>query len=366
MEFVAIREALTASLEHAVRCADAKAAMPSLVNVVLRATADGVVHVFATDLIRAFQGSFHAEVKRAGVVAVHAKGFSQLVGGFPAKSEITVAVEKNLTTKLSAKKTRASLAGIEADIMPGEPVVDRKGGVRMPSAALLAALDAVRPFMSPDDTRPHLAAICFTGTHLVTTNGHALGVTPSPAPTPKVLVPRAAIETWCAALRDVDGDVTLFATTPTAPAALETPAGIFSTKLVDGAFPSWEQVVPTQLPWAIEVDAGEVREAVRGMPSDRASPVKISAQKDGMLDELVITGENTDTLRAKTASVSAKVLRGREAIPAAWGVVLNYLLSALSPVTGPVVIEGHGELDPFKISAPSGDYFAVLMPWRVS
>lgn len=368
MEFVAIREDLLALLTHASGVADPKSTSSLMLShVALRASADGTVRAFATDLIRAFQGSLRAEVKRAGAVAVAAKALMQTVDGFPAKSEITVVVEKNFTTKLSAKKVRATLAGADADGLPSEPAPRPDKGVAIPATSLHDALNAVRPFMSPDNTRPHLAAVCFTGTHVVATNGHSMGVAPSPVPTPKVLVPSVAVETWRAALRDLEGDVSLHATTPEAPAALETPAGIFTTKLVDAAFPSWEQVVPRDNPWAIEVDADEVRAATRGMPTGGISGVKLSMQRDGMLDELVVAGEDIETLRTKVASVSAKVLRGREAIPSAWGSKLGYLLDALAPAKGVTVIEGHGELDPFMVTSPSVEgYFAVVMPQRVS
>ncbi len=367
MEFVVTREALLASITLAARCADSKSPMPALVNVALTAHADGRVEVFTTNLIRTFRGEFRAEVKRSGSVAIHAQGLVQMVSGFPVKAEITVNVEKNFTTKLTAKKVRASLAGIGTEDMPSVPEVARESGVKMPAAALLAAIEAVLPFVSPDDTRPHLASLCFAGPHLASTNGHALAVIPPPARTPKVLVPRETIVTWCAALRETEGDVTFYATTTKDPVAIETPAGMFSTKPIDEAYPSWDQVVPKNSPWAIEVDAAEVRAATRGMPTgDRTSCIKMSLSRDGLLDELVITGENTESHRAKTVSVAAKVLRGREAIPSVWGFNLNYLLSALAPATGTAVMEGHGELDPFLFSATGVEgYLSVVMPHRV-
>ena len=367
MELVVTREALLASITLAARCADPKAAMPALVNVALTAHADGRVEVFATDLIRAFRGEFRAEVKRSGSVALHAQGLVQMVSGFPPKAEITVNVEKNLTTKLTAKKVRASLAGIGADDMPSVPEVSRESGVKLPAAALLAAIEAVRPFVSPDDTRPHLASMCFAGKLLAATNGNTLGVIPLPVPTPKVLVPREALDTWRAALRDVEGDVTFYATRTDALVGLETPAGVFSTKPIDQAYPSWEQVVPRDNPWAIEIDASEVRAATRGMPvGDKTFGVKLSLSRDGLLDELVISGENIESHRAKTASVAAKVLRGRDAVPSVWGFNLHFMLDALAPATGTAVMEGHGELDPLLFTAAGVEgYLAVVMPMRV-
>lgn len=366
MEFVTTREDLLALLQHAERHADAKSAMPVLCSVALYASADGTLRAEATDLIRSFRGSIRAEVKRAGDVLLDARGLTQTVAGFPAKSEITVTVEKNFTTKLSAKKIRATLAGQSADDMPTIPEV-RGEAVTLAASELARAIDIVRPFVSTDTSRPHLNAACFADGELVSTNGHGLSYAPLSVRTPKVLVPRESIDAWRAPLRDAEGDVLLRVESTTAPVALETPAGVFTTKTVGAAFPSWEQVVPKDSSWAIEVDAGEVRAVTRGMPvADRTSLVKLLVEHDGMLDELVIHGESTDAHRSKVGRVGCKVLRGRDRIPERWGLNLTYLLDALAPAEGVAVIEGDGELDPFKFSAPGVEgYFAIVMPGRV-
>lgn len=363
MEFVTTRENFLTTIELAARCSDPKAALPSCCNVALHASADGTVRVFATNLMRAFVGSFRAEVKLSGAVSVHAKGLVQLVQGFPNKSEITVRAEK-LTAKLTAKRTKASIAGIDVEQMPSEPTIDRASGMKVDASALRAALEACAAFMSSDNTRPHLAAQCFTGSHVVATNGHTMAIMPLVAP--RALVPSEAVASWIAALKGVEGEVTLFGASR-ALAALETTAGLFVTKVVDEAFPSWEQVVPQASAWAIEVEAADLRAAARGMPApDGTSAVRMEMRREGMLDELVITGANDDTRRAKVASVGANVLRGADAIPAYWGLNLNYLMHALGPATGAVVIEGHGELDPFKFTARGVDgYVAVVMPTLV-
>lgn len=366
MEFVTTREDFLAMLQHAARHADAKSAMPVLCSVALYATADGVLRVEATDLIRTFRGKMRVEVKRGGDVLLDARALAQTVGGFPEKAEITVTVEKNFTTKLVAKKIRATLAGQSAEDMPTIPDV-RGEAASIAAPALARAIATVRPFVAEDQTRPYLNAALFSGAEVVTTNGHALGYLPLPARVAKVLVPAEALDTWRAALRDIEGDVVLRAESSTSPVALETPAGIFTTKTVDAAFPSWEQVVPTDFPWAIEVDAGEVRAITRRMPvASRTCLVKLLVERDGMLDELVIHGENPDAACSKEARVGCKVLRGRDRIPSCWGMSLTYLLDAIAPAEGVVVIEGDGALDPFKFSAPGVEgYFAVVMPGRV-
>ena len=68
MEFVANRKQLLASVELAATVADPKAGYPILSMVRLEARAAGVVGLYATDLVRAYEGDVPAEVRRSGAV----------------------------------------------------------------------------------------------------------------------------------------------------------------------------------------------------------------------------------------------------------------------------------------------------------
>ena len=365
MELVAIRESLLPLLAHAAAHAEARGAMPALKCVSMHATADGVLHLGATDFVRAFEGAVRVEVKREGRAAVDAADLHAQVTAFPPKSEITITVTDHKLT-LVAKRIRASLAGMDPETMPplpgaiGEPV-------KVPARALADALAHVRPAVASDSTRPHLHAVLMHGRVLVSTDGHRMHKCAFPAELPKVLIPAEAVDAWRVALRDVAdvAEVTLRAGAANAPITLVTPVGAFSTKTVDAAFPSYEQVIPVEQPWAIEFNAAEVRASVRAMPTGLQTIVLFSVERDLTGAALVIEGESDG--RAKRAEVGCKVLRGAEAIPARWGMGLSYLLDALSVAgEGVAILEGHGELDPLSVRAPAVEgFFAVVMPARV-
>ncbi len=367
MELVALRESLLPALAHAASHAEARGAMPALKCVSLHATADGVLHLGATDFVRTYQGSVRVEVKREGRAAVDAADLLAQVTAFPAKSEITLTVTDHKLA-LVAKRIRASLAGMDPETMP--PLADTAGEsvkpVKIPARSLADALGHVRPAVAADQTRPHLHAVLLHGRVLVATDGHRMHRAMVPVDLPKVLLPAEAVDAWRAALRDLkDEEVTLRASATNAPVTLVTPAGAFSSKTVDAAFPSYEQVIPAEQPWALEFSAGEVRASVRAMPTGLQTIVHFAVERDLTGAALVIDGESDG--RAKRAEVACTVLRGADKIPGHWRMGLSYLLDALSAAgDGVAILEGHGELDPLTVRAPGVEGFmAVVMPARV-
>ena len=373
MELVAQRESLLPALTHAASHAEARGAMPALKCVALHATADGVLHLGATDFVRTYQGSVRVEVKREGRAAVDAADLLAQVTAFPAKSEITLTVTDHKLA-LAAKRIRASLAGMDPETMPVlAGVADESGEsdesvkpVKIPARALADALGHVRPAVAADQTRAHLHAVLLHGRVLVATDGHRMHKAMVPVELPKVLLPAEAVDAWRAALRDLkDEEVTLRASTANAPVTLVTPAGAFSSKTVDAAFPSYEQVIPAEQPWALEFNAGEVRASVRAMPTGLQTIVRFAVERDLTGAALVIDGESDG--RAKRAEVACTVLRGAGEIPGRWGMGLSYLLDALSAAgDGVAILEGHGELDPLTVRVPGVEGFmAVVMPARV-
>lgn len=371
------RKALLDLLARALPAADAKSAMPILSNVWLGAdfTAQTLT-VKATDLLVSFTGSRAATVRKPGSVCVPARLTRDIVSKLP-DGDITLTDEKGRVAIKSKGARRAdSLISIPGEDWPTMP--EPAGDVHTIPAALLVDVRRLTGYaQSTDTTRAHLQATLVTllGDTLraVATDGHRLAVAARTVPGMKarhpvragaplsLLVPSLALSRLTL---PVDGDLTLRAARDEGPLTISEVAtgDAWTTKLVDAAFPSYEQVIPAQQPTTITCDRAALLESLSAVATvaDANKAVHVAA-RDGVMRLTASNpdaGDMTDTLDVS--------IEGPD--PASWGVTSGYLTDVLRALTGErVKVCVSGELDPMTVRCPveGNDFTAVIMPRRI-
>lgn len=377
MEFVVNKRDFVKALGRVQSVADKRSPMPILSNVLIRAEAGGAVHFAATDLLLSVTGTMRAEVKRAGSVALPARHVFDTVKALP-EGEVTLTVEKNHFARIRGAKRRFDLAGMPGEDFPSLPEPGKVSLVAVPAEDLgeLIALTAFS--MSTDDTRPHLAAALFEMhddlLRMVTTDGHRLSKAERSVPGVKagarLLIPgkaihelRRLVEEARAEKRD-DGSpatISLGAASSQGPVFFHRDGMTMSSKLVDAAFPSYEQVIPTQTDRSVRFSRLALLEALRAVSlvaADRTSGVKLSVTPG----RIVITSENPE-IGAGMDEIDA-TLTGPEVVI---GFNSKYLIEVLSALGGEeAVLDLSGELDPGIVRpADRADYLGVIMPMRI-
>lgn len=354
MEFVANRKQLLASVDLAATVADPKAGYPILSMVRLEARPAGTVELYATDLVRAYQGDLIAEVRRGGAVCVDAKTLrAMLVNG--ASETVTVTVADNLQLRLAMGTTKARLGGAAPDNMPAPPTF-KGDATKVDGPTLRRVLDLLMPMVSTDTSRPHLAAVHFEAEAAAATNGNAAAAFEAATGVPPMLLPEAAARAWLAVLKDVKDEVAVRVGGNGAHVALETPAGRFSSKTVDATFPKWREVVPRGADWTVTLDAKAFRVACAGMPHHG---IKLMPSER----ELTIESENIEGGCFRSATVEWTVNRGT---PCAIGFSATLLQGALR-TDGAVTLSGTGELDPVTVRhTDEPSYLGLVMPMRIA
>ena len=217
------------------------------------------------------------------------------------------------------------------------------------------------PFASTDETRHvlnwvHLEAELAETLTAVATDGRRLAAMQFDS-TP-VAVGCTVPSTACGLFAKLAaaGNATLAADNSTA--VLTAPGVMASTKLIEGTYPNWRQVVPTWLSGEVFFEEPHLFiEAVRRVAllcNEKSAAVKLTLGKDSIKVSVATAdvGEACET-------VKARINGGQEVI----AVSPDYLLSAVSrpaqfviryaDATSPLVIEG-------------GAFTAVVMPMRVA
>ena len=378
MEFVVNKREFVKALSRVQSVADKKASMPILGNVLIVADASGV-RLAATDMTLAVTANCKADVRKAGTVALPARHAFDVVKVLP-DGDVTISVEKNFSARIKSGKRRFDLSGMPGEDFPPFPDPSKVALTQVPADDLADLIALTQFSMSADDTRPHLSAALFEMSgetlRVVTTDGHRLSKAERRVNgmkgASKLLIPAKAVhelkrmvDELRAEKKEVGatGPVTIGigATSSQGPVFFQRDGMTLSSKLVDAAFPSYEQVIPSATDRTVTASRSALLDALRAVSlvaSDRTSGVKLAVSATRM----VITSENPD-IGAGMDEIDAS-LQGPDVTI---GFNSKYLTDALSALTSEeVALELSGELDPGMIK-PVGrdDYLGVIMPMRI-
>lgn len=378
MEFVVNKRDFVKGLSRVQSVADKKSAMPILGNVLIVAEGGGV-RLSATDLLLSVSGAMRAEVKKPGSVALHARHIFDAVKALP-DGDVTVTVEKNYTARLKAGKRRFDFTGMPGEDFPTMPDPGKTALTAIPVDDLADLISLTSFSMSTDDTRPHLAAALFEMAgetlRMVTTDGHRLSKAERPVAgmkgASKLLIPAKGIhevkrlldEARAEKAEKKDGGVATIAVgaaSSQGPVFFQREGVTLSSKLVDAAFPSYEQVIPTGTDRGARMNRLAFLDALRAVSlvaSDRTSGVKLAMSGA----RVVLTSENPD-VGAGMDELDAELTGPDVTI----GFNSKYVIDVLGAlVTDDVALDLSGELDPGVIR-PVGrdDFIGVIMPMRI-
>jgi DNA polymerase-3 subunit beta len=268
--------------------------------------------------------------------------------------------------RISSGRSSFTVRLLAADDFPRlpEPAGEQ---VVLGAAALGEALRQVVRAASSDDARPILTGVLLAaeddGLRLVATDSYRLAVRDLSgasvlAEGQAVLVPSRALGELARLLGGVD-EATL--RLGERDATFEVGTARLTTRLIEGEFPNYRQLIPSAQPNRVVVGREPLLDALRRVRllAREATPVRITLRPDG-IELMAITqdvGEAHEDLDAK--------YEGSEMV-----IAFNpdYLAEGVEAVPGDeVAIETVDALKPAVIrSGEGGDYLYLLMPVRVS
>lgn len=368
LAFAAPRRALLDAIDTALPVCGQQSGMPVLATLQVTANSNDRVTISATDLIVSCASSLTCTVKAAGSVCLPSKLLRDIVAKM-GDGDITVTCDGASTTITGAGKRKAS--GIAT--IPGEDfpeVLSPKGEpVTIPAAALSAALKIARSSMSTDDTRPWLSATFLEVSdgriRAVSTDGHRMTIAPAKAdgckPLPSALVPRAFLDR---VKIPTEGDIRLWIASKAGPLFLRRGDTTWSTKLVDAAFPSFDQVIPRSWDITVTVSRAQLADAVSAVSIVASGTAGVCFAVDPGKGVMEFTSESPE--RGEMADEVPCEVDGEKSLRI--GFNGRYVLDTLTALSGDrVTLRFTSELDPCRIedSAVEG-FIGVWMPLRIA
>ncbi len=362
MKFRCERDVLAEALGAAGRAATNRTGtLPVLAGVKLHVAGDTLT-ITGTDLELTIRLSVEVGGERDGAAVVPARLVADIVRALPpGRVEIELVEEE---VSISAGRSKFSVRPLALDDYPtlGEPSGE---GVTLPAGVMSEALRQVVRAASTDDARAVLTGVLLAaeddGLRMVATDSYRLAVRDLPesavlASGQKVIIPGRAL----GELARVIGDADLTVRLGEREATFESGTTRVSTRLIEGEFPNYRNLLPSSYPNLLTVGKASILEAIRR--------VKILAQ-DSTPVRLALGGTSV-----KLTAITQDVGGAEEEIDAAYEgtemtVAFNpdYLSAGIDAIDSDDVTLA--TMDPMKPAVLRGvgqdDYLYLLMPVRV-
>ena len=372
MEFNIKRESFSEGIQKTLGIVEKKTTMPILSNLLLRAGKNRVT-IMATDREIGLVTDYEAEVLREGEITLSARKLHEMVRESQGET-IHVAKNERDVVVLTCGRATYRIPGIPADDYPaiadqGElPSYKVKGGI------LKELIRKTAFAISTDEMRKNLCGVlmetekteesCWI--RMVATDGHRLALMKMETgeteclPLEKgIILPRKGLMEMRRLVDDVSGDVFLALCQGTC--ILRTDHTLLSVSLVDGDYPDYRRVIPTERGVTMTLEKERLLHGLRRMSvisSDRYSGVIMNLSPG----RLVLNSNNPDVGEANEEIDVAYEGEGKNV-----GYNVTYLADALEVIDEEQVAFEIGEgMKPGIVRAVGNpDYFCIVMPLKL-
>jgi DNA polymerase-3 subunit beta len=368
MKFSIEREELLRGLGRIQGIVERRGSLPVLSNVLMQATSEGVT-LSATDLEVGVVGTYAAEVAEEGATTLAGRKLYEIVRELE-ESPIEIGTEEGSRIRVECGGARFSLLTIAPEEYPTIPSAEGTDLVSLDTALLGEMIDRTLYAASTDETRYNLNGIhlerseegrlCF-----VATDGHRLARVEKALPEPipfldrGILVPRKGMGEIRKLCEEGEGPLEIGLQETFL--IVRRPDLVMSTRLIDGEFPNYRQVLPKEERIRIVLDRQRLTHAVRRVAlvaHERSRGFKVVLNAG----EIELSTSNPDLGEAReTLPIEYQGDRFETAFNA------RYVLDALGAMFSKEVALGLvEELAPVRLQpADDPDQLAVIMPMRL-
>ncbi|MEE9276800.1 MAG: DNA polymerase III subunit beta [Dehalococcoidia bacterium] len=368
------QEALQHGLNTVGRAVATRSTLPQTSHVYL-ATDAGRLKLAATNLEIAITCWVPASVAEEGKITIPARLLTEFVASLPS-AEINVSVApRSRQAQIVCARNEATISGMDADDFPPIPTISEGDTIRLEPEALREAVEHVVFAAATDDSRPVL-----TGVHvrinedrltLAAADGFRLAVyhldiAESPAETIEIIVPARALQELGRLLADQVEPVELQINEARSQALFRLSDVELTAQLIQGTFPTYGQLIPSEYQTRAVIDTSEFLREVRTaavFARDGSGIVRlVLTPGDGEASKLTISaraeeqGDHQGEMDAAIEGDEAKIAFNS-----------RYLQDVLQVLAGgQVALESTGPSNP-GVFRPLGreNYVHVIMPMFV-
>ena len=310
MKITVERGAFLKALSHVQSVVERRNTIPILSNVMIEAS-KGQLKLTATDLDIEIVESLTADVLRNGAATAPAHMLYDIVRKLPEGSQVQAELLSSEGGRLavSSGSVRFELACLPKEDFPQMAAGALPHKFRLPADDLKRLIDKTRFAISTEETRFYLNGIYVHAAkdgkartlRAVATDGHRLArfeldLPDGASDMPGVIIPRKTVAELRRLLDDTEDaiDISLSDTK----IQFVTGGIELTSKLIDGTFPDYQRVIPSNNDKALSLDAKEFSQSVdrvSTISADKTRAVKLNVGKDKLTLSVVNPDSGTAT-----------------------------------------------------------------------
>jgi len=365
MKLTASREELLVPLQSVIGVVERRQTMPVLANVLLGAR-DNRLSVTGTDLEVELVATCAVSVQQPGDITVPGRKLLDIFRSLPEKVSVMLSTEGERVS-VRAGRSRFTLSSLPASEFPLVEEINAQQTLTMPQGEFRRLIDKTHFAMAQQDVRYYLNGLLLEtdgkALRAVATDGHRLALCETELSgkartSQQVIVPRKGVLELQRIL-GTENNIELAVGTNHVRAQIGEIR--FTSKLIDGRFPEYARVIPSNPPKTVEADRENLRQALQRtaiLSNEKYRGIRLTARPD----LLPLQAHNPEQEEAEDqVEVSYK---GEEV---EIGFNVNYLLDALSAIEGDKVQIGLTDSNSSCLIHAPGTMHTryVVMPMRL-
>ena len=348
------------------RAVAGRSALPILNNVLIK-TEDDHLRLMSFDLEMGIDCSIPATVEDAGALTVPARVLGEFLATLPESSDVILTVDEQNAVNVKCEKSDYTILGLPPEEFPALPDVPDEHSFEITQAVLKDMIKQTIFSVSPDESRAILTGVLLilsgNEIRLVGSDGHRLAMRTSEVANASgeatAIVPGRALGEVGRMLEDEDTAVSI--SIAESQIKFQVNGTSIVSRLIEGQFPNYERIIPTQTERKLTMPADSLLSTVR-----RASIVarenanRVILRTEG--DRLMVTAESGDVGKAYD---EMEIVKEGEDIEIAFNA--KYLVEYLSVVdTEGIMMELSGPLNAGLMKqVGKEDYIYVVMPMQI-
>jgi DNA polymerase-3 subunit beta len=365
-----LQENLARGLTVVSRAVSSRAALPVLSNVLLR-TKDAGLELTATNLEIGITHWVPGKVDEDGSITLPAKLFADIVTSLP-NMRIDLELLPDDRVHLTCGRFETHMKGLSADEFPQIPTAGERPTTRVAQKVLRRALAEVAFAAASEEARPILTGVLtrFEGDRLTlaAADNYRIAITTigtlDPVEDTSVVVPARSYHELERILSDVDDPVEIVLSPSRNQVMFHLEGTQLVSRLIDGQFPNYQQVLPKEHATRAVVDREELLRAVR--------PAALLTRESTKIVKLHVGGAGAAGITVTAVSDLGDHQSEVDATAEGDGTTIAFNATYLTDVLQNVdaeqfAIELNGPLSPGVFRPADGrEYTHVVMPVRTA
>jgi DNA polymerase-3 subunit beta len=379
MQVTVERNNLLKALEYIDGVVEKRHAIPILANIKIEAANNNFITLTATDLDLAITAQVPAQVGEQGISTIPARSFFEITRRLADGAKISLKIDQSVDADIvtiEAGEAKFTLPTMNADEFPDFDAANTPYSFVINADIFKMLFIKTRHAIANEEARYYLNGVFFHATEnngipvlrAVATDGHRLARADVAIPAgasdiPEIIVPKKTVHELIKLLEDAVGDVNVSLSTN----RLVITLGDFklSSKLIEGKYPDYLQVLPVNNDKFLEVSPRELARSIDlviSVTPDKTRSVKLNLSENG------VTIASSSEMNHSSTGVQK--IEGKYNNPTALSVGFNakYILDSLSAIDGDVVqfsfSSSMGAVLARDLTDPNSEF--LLMPLQIA